>query len=160
MTSLFWILGGLLGGAVGAVIWIVVGLATQYEVGYIAWGVGFTTGVGLRYFAYLKDVEESDIQGMVAGLIAALAIIGAKYVVYRSILPADSVNILVVEDDGVTRPLTAKEREAFDVGSTSGDVTIRPIAFKDVFGIWDALWFGLAVITAYKIGEGSFGGDD
>lgn len=109
-----WILGGLLGGAAGAAIWVIVGLVTHLEVGWIAWGVGFLTGAGLRYAAYLGGDEESQLQGVLAAALAIVSVVAAKFL----------------------------------VGWLDG--------FETSFGLFDLLWFGLAIITAYKIGVGSY----
>ena len=36
-------------------IWVFVGYYAHREVGWIAWGIGFLAGLGLRYVAYLQD---------------------------------------------------------------------------------------------------------
>jgi hypothetical protein len=43
-----WIVGGLIGGGIGAFIWAAVGHYTGYEFGWIAWGVGALTGIGMH----------------------------------------------------------------------------------------------------------------
>ncbi len=82
MGAIRCVLGGLIGGAIGVVIWVVVGYSTQYEVGWIAWGVGFLVGVGVRYAAYLADREESFAQGILAAVIAIGSIVTAKFLVF------------------------------------------------------------------------------
>ena len=42
------VIGGIFGGMVGVFIWVEVGYFTHYEVGWIAWGVGFLVGFGVR----------------------------------------------------------------------------------------------------------------
>ncbi|HEX3659054.1 MAG TPA: hypothetical protein VHV55_24920 [Pirellulales bacterium] len=95
-------------------IWVLVGVVTHYEVGWIAWGVGFLTGAGLRYAAYLGGDEESVLQGVLAGGLAIVAVLAAKFL----------------------------------VGSLGG--------FAPSFGPFDLLWLGLATVTAYKIGVGTY----
>lgn len=112
-----WVLGGVLGGGAGALVWAIVGAATHYEIGWIAWGVGFLTGVGLRYAAFLGDDDESTLQGVLAGGISLLAVLAGKVA----------------------------------AGWLGGFVpSLTP---------FDLLWLGLAVVTAYKIGVGSYNTD-
>ncbi len=77
-----WILGGLIGGAAGVVIWVLVGYLSQYEVGWIAWGVGFLVGVGVRYGAYLGGQDEGLAQGLLASVMAIGSIVVAKYMLF------------------------------------------------------------------------------
>ena len=42
------ITGGFLGAAIGAVLWAVVTVVTEYQIGYMALGVGFLAGFGVR----------------------------------------------------------------------------------------------------------------
>ncbi len=155
---LFWTMGGVIGATIGAVIWIVIGMTTHYEVGYIAWGIGMVTGIGLRYAAYLKDIEESALQGIVAALLAAAAIVGAKYVVFRSIDPAPPTDTPAPAASPSPLRDILPESVAASRGQTEDE--IPQLSFSDMFTPWDFLWFGLAVVTAYKIGEGSFEWDD
>jgi predicted Zn finger-like uncharacterized protein len=43
-----WIAGGCVGGLVGGGIWAAIGHFTGVEIGWIAWGVGFVVGLGVR----------------------------------------------------------------------------------------------------------------
>ena len=78
MGMVKWILGGLVGGGIGALIWVVVGYASGYEIGWIAWGVGFLAGAGVRAAA-------GETNGYGPGIAAASVAIGsvlvAKYLV-------------------------------------------------------------------------------
>ena len=65
----------MLGGLAGGLIWILVGYFTGAEIGWIAWGVGFLVGVGVRFAAHLGEQDETPGQGLLAG---ALAIAGMK----------------------------------------------------------------------------------
>ncbi len=67
-----------IGATVGAVIWAVIAVQSGYEIGYIAWGIGVLTGFGM-----LMGFGEADHRaGIVAALIAVVAIVGAKVMVF------------------------------------------------------------------------------
>jgi len=76
MEVLGWIVGGAVGGVVGAAIWALIAYSSGHEVGWIAWGVGVLTGLGVKVAA--KD-GEGAAQGIVAAILAILALAGGKY---------------------------------------------------------------------------------
>jgi len=82
------VIGGLVGGAIGALLWAGVVVFTGYEVGWIAWGVGGLVGYGVA-----KGNEgggrSSTAAGTLAVVIAALAILGGKYAGIVSLMPSD-----------------------------------------------------------------------
>lgn len=82
------VIGGLVGGAIGALLWAGVVVFTGYEVGWIAWGVG-----GLVGFGVAKGNEDggrsSTAAGTLAVVIAVLAIVAGKYAGIQSIMPSD-----------------------------------------------------------------------
>src|SRR5690606_15610516 len=51
-------------------------------------------------------------------------------------------------------------RERIELAAMLGDVARGP-SFAAMFSPWDLLWFGLATVTAFRIGVGSYSsGDD
>ncbi len=74
--------GGLVGAVIGVLIWVLIGYFAHSEVGVIAWFVGILVGIGARYAAHLDDQDESFAQGIYAALMAAGAILLAKYILY------------------------------------------------------------------------------
>ncbi len=72
------VVGGLLGGALGAILWALVVHFTQYEIGWIAWAVGGMVGYGValgnRGTAYAPKPA-----GILAVVITLLAIAGGKF---------------------------------------------------------------------------------
>lgn len=216
-----WLLGGLIGGAAGALIWVVVGYASEYEIGWIAWGIGFLVGAGVRYGAYLGDEDESEAQGFLAAAMAFGAIVTAKFILFLILtngmdagglgdlagkIRYDDEGMIASIADEILLDMMGEEVEirlrsgvTFDEASHEADypeeiwqkaeaqwnqlspqqqqeqkreqrelallvaeisnLTSKP-SFFDFFSPWDALWFGLAMITAYKIGIGTYGTDD
>lgn len=72
------VVGGIIGAVLGGVVWSLVGVITNYEVGYVAIVIGFFTGYGV--------VLVSQQRGMTYQLLAAaMAIVGiflGKYYLY------------------------------------------------------------------------------
>lgn len=70
------LVGGTVGGLLGAAIWAGITYATNHEIGWIAWGVGFLVGVGVRMGSQEWD---GAVPGMLAVVLAVLAVVGGKY---------------------------------------------------------------------------------
>lgn len=72
MTGFFkWILAGSIGGLVGAAIWAGISYATNYEIGWIAWGIGAMVGYCVGY------VSQENEDGFAPGVTAAVLAIGS-----------------------------------------------------------------------------------
>lgn len=74
----FWksLAGGLLGGGIGAVLWVIVARLTGYHVGFVAWGVGFLAGLGVM----IGSRAQGGVgYGLLASAIALVCIMGGKY---------------------------------------------------------------------------------
>lgn len=76
-----WLLGGFAGGAIGSVVWILVSHYLNAEVGYVAWGIGILTGLGVRMASRYDGTPPMKAQSIVAALIAATMVLSAKYMV-------------------------------------------------------------------------------
>lgn len=74
MAYFKWLLAALVGAAVGGAVWIAIGYYTNYEVGYIAWGIGLLAGIGVRSAA-------GKVEGVgpgAAAVVAAVAIVAVS----------------------------------------------------------------------------------
>jgi hypothetical protein len=213
-----WTIGGLIGGAIGAAIWWAVGSMAHREVGWIAWGIGFLVGFGVRYAANTGGDDESEGQGLIAGALAIGAVLFGKFLVYTALVCwgdnselrqfadqftriDDNAMIAGFADEIATRMTQAGQQVAWPPGVTSQSASTQadyppaiwqqataqwkqlgPVgqqqklkerlalasmlsqalhkpSFGDFFSLYDALWFFLATITAYKIGTGTYGTD-
>lgn len=74
-----WILGGAIGGGLGAMAWAFIVRSTDYEIGYAAWLVGALAGGGVRI---LSMGHEGAGPGVTAGILGLCAILFGKYLVF------------------------------------------------------------------------------
>jgi hypothetical protein len=120
-----------IGAAIGAAIWAGVAIATQYEIGWIAWGLGALAGAGM---ALGHEDKDGTAAGVTAAGISLAGILVAKVAIYQYFTG-------MIEDSGV--PLAMLEQ-------LSGE----SLGFGSMFSPMDGLFFLLAVGTAYKLGSG------
>lgn len=78
MDFMKWFIGGVIGAAIGGAVWIAVGYFLEAEVGYVAWGIGFLAGIGVRIAAGTSD----GVMPGIAGVLSAVGIVLlSKYIV-------------------------------------------------------------------------------
>ncbi|MFM9958327.1 MAG: hypothetical protein ACKVZJ_09625 [Phycisphaerales bacterium] len=116
--------GGFLGGVVGAVVWMLIACFTGYEVGIVAWLVGFLAGLGVMIGTRGSGGTR---YGLLAAGIAVVCILGGK-------LGAVSLEI----DRFEREELTVTEANVIDY--ISGEVASEMI---DAGKIEDSAWEGL-----------------
>ena len=116
---------------VGGVLWGLIVKFSDYEIGIVAWAIGFLTGSAVVYAT--RGAKGQRLQA-IAVAAALLGIMIGKYLSFA----------LVVQED-------AKSVGA-SIGLFSDDMTTL---FRDnldeIFGLFDLLWIALAVYTAWKI---------
>ena len=102
------IFGGILGGLLGAAIWAAVGHWTDYEVGWIAWGIGFLVGVGVRGGSRGRALAGSAVM---AGVIAFGAVVAGKWAALTMSVDAqvNEMPIAAIADVVVAERLAAGE---------------------------------------------------
>jgi hypothetical protein len=124
------ILLSLAGALVGALVWFGVAWATNYEIGWIAWGVGVLAGAGM-----LVGYRQTDtIAGILAAVISLVGILGAKIMVFAHALSQIDPEFRKMADS-----------MGIQIGTMSD-------FFESSFGPIDGLFILLAVASAYKIG--------
>lgn len=122
---------GLVAALAGGIVWGLIVKLSDYEVGVVAWGIGYI--VGTAVVLATRGAKGPRLQ-VTAVVCALLGILLGKYLSYA----------LVVQE----------EAESFgqSIGLFSGDMFSF---FRDdldaVFGLFDLLWVGLAVFTAWRI---------
>ena len=122
---------GLVAAIAGGIAWAVIVKTSDYEVGIVAWGIGFV--VGTVIVLATRGAKGPRLQ-VIAVVCALIGILLGKYLSYA----------LVVQE----------EVESFgrSIGLFSGDMfSFFREDLDAVFGLFDLLWIGLAVFTAWRI---------
>ena len=122
---------GLVAAIVGGIIWSLIVKVSDYEVGIVAWGIGFVAGTAVVLAT--RGAKGPRLQA-IAVVSALVGILLGKYLSYA----------FVVQDEA--------EKLGISVGLLSSQMRSF---FRDdldaVFGLFDLLWIGLAVFTAWRI---------
>jgi hypothetical protein len=187
-----------IGALIGGAIWFGVAMATQYEIGWIAWAVGGLAGIGM----YAGHRGYDSTAGVITAAMAVGGILLAKvaifYVVLQPLFAAfdlesasiddmraavlDMTTADVMEERGFdmedeseeaeaawdaawedARPeaearlaeMTDDEvRERWEYERAGFEESVSGAFFGSMFGLLDWLFFGLAVVTAYRVGAG------
>jgi hypothetical protein len=130
------IAGGLIAAVVGGFLWGLIVILSEYEIGIAAWGIGFLAGFGVVRFAGGAKGTPLQVAAVVSSL---LGIVLGKYISYAYFFKQ------AVSD-------------RFDVDISYFDSEIFR-AFRenlsDVFGGFDLIWAGLAVVTAWQLTRSS-----
>jgi len=88
---------GLAAGALGTAAWAAVVHFTGYEIGYLAWGIGFIVGLGVA----MGSKGQGDLlTGVVAVVISVLSILAGKYAAaYIQVEQALSTETMEINDE-------------------------------------------------------------
>jgi signal peptidase I len=120
------LLAGLAAALVGGIAWGLLVKWTGYEVGIAAWGVGVL--VGYAVLAAAGGRKSAELQAVGVGS-ALLGVLVGKYLTFAFVV---------------------QESLGGQIGIVSGDMlTYFREALREVFGVFDLLWAGLAVVTAW-----------
>jgi len=121
------LVGGFLGAAIGAVLWAVITVLTEYQIGYMALGVGFLTGIGVKFLG--KGIDRSfQIAGAALALFGCLAGNLMVVVIFASLETGLSVSTILA---GLTPPLIVD-------------------LYAATINVMDLLFYGLAITIGYK----------
>lgn len=146
-----------MGGALGAAAWAVVALFTGYEVGWIAWGLGWLVGYGVAFGN--RGVSYSPrATGVLAVAITLLAIPAGKYAGVQLSIPGDDDLVeLLLENtrndeyavsflaDEVVEELTASGRFLdWPLGVDPSLASTRWEYPEEVWGEAEARWTGMS----------------
>jgi hypothetical protein len=122
---------GLVAAIVGGVVWGLIVKFSDYEVGIVAWGIGLIAGTAVVFAT--RGAKGSRLQ-VIAVVSALVGILLGKYLSYAFVIQEQA------DDAGVSLGLFSSDMFRFfreDLDS--------------VFGLFDLLWVGLAVVTAWRV---------
>ena len=123
------LLAGLVAAIVGGVAWGLIAKYTDYEVGIVAWGIGFLTGFAVERAAGGR--RSPDLQA-IAIVTALLGVLLGKYLGFA----------FAVQE--------AEQDFGSQTGLLSGEMfSLFRHNLSEVFGLFDLLWTGLAVASAW-----------
>ena len=132
--------GGLLAAIVGGIVWGLIVILTDYEVGFVAWGIGFLAGFLVVRFAGGRKGVPLQAIAIVSSLVG---IVLGKYIAYVYFIK-EAVRGQVSEE------------AADSIGYFDRDVmSAFREDFSDVFRGYDLLWAGLALFTAWRMARPS-----
>jgi hypothetical protein len=123
--------GALVAAVVGGVAWGLIVKLSDYEVGFVAWGIGFL--VGTAVVLATSGAKGRQFQ-VIAVAFALVGILIGKYLGFA----------LIVQEDA--------ESFGASIGLFSSDMfRLFREELDAVFGLFDLLWVGLAVFSAWRI---------
>ena len=122
---------GFLAAVAGGIAWALIVKVSDYEVGFVAWGIGFLVGTAV---VFATGGSKGPRLQAIAVVFALLGILLGKYLGFA----------LIVQDDA--------ESVGASIGLFSDAMlTLFRDNLSDVFGVFDLLWIGLAVFSAWRI---------
>lgn len=121
------LIGGLLLTLVGAALWAAITVITEYQIGYMAIGIGLMIGFGVRYFGAGVD-RKFGILGAVLALLSCL--LGNFFAQIGFLAKAEGITFL-------------QSLQIFDYSYLSEVIT-------STFSPMDLLFYGFAVYEGYK----------
>jgi hypothetical protein len=120
-------IGGAAAGLVGAVLWAAVTYLTEYQIGWLALGVGILVGLGVRWLG--KGIDR--IFGIAGGVIALVSVVLGNFLTALGyVAKAYEIGFLQV-------------LQQFDYSLTFE-------LMKVTFTAMDLLFYGLAVYAGYR----------
>ena len=122
---------GLVAAIAGGVVWGLIVKITNYEVGIVAWGIGFVAGTAVVLATRGGKGRHLQVIAVVSALIGVLL---GKYLSYA----------FAVQEQG--------DALGISIGIFSSEMfRIFRENLNDAFGLFDLLWTGLAVYTAWRV---------
>jgi hypothetical protein len=122
---------GLVAAIVGGLAWGLIVKISDYEVGIVAWGIGFLAGTAVVFASRGAKGPPLQVIAVVSALIGVLL---GKYLSYAFVVQEEA------EKAGVNLGLFSSEMFRFFRED-----------LENVFGLFDLLWIGLAVFTAWRV---------
>ncbi|HWA83405.1 MAG TPA: hypothetical protein VG820_08240 [Fimbriimonadaceae bacterium] len=140
------VVGALIGGLIGALLWGGITAATKLEIGYMATGVGFLVGfgsaiVGGRGFA----------NGVMCAIVALLAMFGGKVATTRFLAPS-MIREELLKEPGADKATDAKIDQATQDAIAHLSLADYIEGAKESLDPIDILFGVIGVVAAFRIG--------
>lgn len=121
------IIGGIASALIGAAIWAVVTVSTNYQIGYMAVGVGLLAGFAVRFFGAGVDVQ--------------YRVVGAACALFGCMLGNLFSQVWFIA-----------ESESLGYFETLGYLNFEIIRdlFQETFSFMDVLFYGIAIYEGYR----------
>lgn len=119
------VLGAFIGALVGMGVWFGLVIATGYQIGIVAWGVGALTGFGAR----IMGKDGNTALGVVSALFAAFAILGGGTLAMHHLLMKE-IGGELSHENLMHEIYTENVREAKEAGALETDAQIRAYLAK------------------------------
>lgn len=97
------VVAGLIGGAIGAVVWAALAYYANFEFAIVAWGIGALVGVCCRAGT---GASSGLISGLIASAIALGSIAGGKYAVVHIVVERETAKLKASMDSSLAQSLT------------------------------------------------------
>jgi hypothetical protein len=121
------IIGGSIGGFIGAVLWASITYFAEYQIGWLAVGVGFLVGLGVRKLG--KGVDKEF--GVVGGIIALISVVLGNFLAsigfLATVFEVGYIEMLIAFNYAMTFEL-----------------------LKETFSVMDLLFYGIAIYEGYR----------
>jgi hypothetical protein len=132
--------GGLLAAIVGGAVWGLIVILSDYEVGFVAWGIGFLAGFLVVRFAGGRKGVPLQAIAIVSSLVG---IVLGKYIAYVYFIK-----------EAVREQVSEEAADSIGYFDTEVMRAFRE-DFSNVFSGYDLLWAGLAIFTAWRMARPS-----
>jgi hypothetical protein len=125
---------GLVAAIVGGVVWGLIVLATDYEIGFMATGIGLLSGYAVLFFT-----EKKGLPLQIIAVVSSLAgILVGKYFTFYSIVKDYLIDEVGAAVEGIS--------------ILSGEmIQLFSLSIGEIASPYDILWIVLAIVAAWRI---------
>jgi hypothetical protein len=120
------------GAMIGAAIWAGIGIATGFEIGYVAWAVGGLAGLGM----YLGYREQNFKAGLVAAGMAVGGILAAKVLIFVFLFASLASALVTGQTDSVELQRTLIQGEVAEQCLKEKNLTLETASEKQREAAW------------------------
>ena len=141
------IIGAIIGGIAGALVWGAIAKFLQIEVGYVAWGVGLAVG----FLSYAFG-GRGMANGILCAIVALASIYAGKVLAVKWTVTPDAVMQFMESDEDPEGPSEAEKKVMAETAAASFTWSDASEAATEELDVLDIIFALLGVATAFKIG--------